>query len=120
MVFHVDAAPISNAALGHGTEEAQRAQERQAASRQHEGLLFDLLLLGFYELLITEVSPHVVNEWVSLLGSKQNVKGFVNALLRKAAITNFDEMAAKLSEGLEEQAALSITTSHPFWIVQKY
>lgn len=119
-----DAAKVTD--LVYGTIRWRGFLEKAIASFSNtpiskiEPKVFDLLLLGFYELLITEVSPHVVNEWVSLLGSKQNVKGFVNALLRKAAITNFDEMASKLSEGLEEQAALSITTSHPLWIVQKY
>ncbi len=76
----------------------------------------ELLRMGIYQLLYMDSVPEnaAVNETVSL--ARQNVKGFVNAILR-----NFIRDGMKIDyRDLTGEARLSIEYSCPKWLVKKW
>lgn len=79
------------------------------------------LRLGAYQLLHTRVPPHsAVNESVALVASYGQMRGLVNALLRKLALAQAEnhlpDPAAELADPI---AALAILTSHPAWLLRR-
>jgi 16S rRNA (cytosine967-C5)-methyltransferase len=74
--------------------------------------------LGLYQLLHLEKIPKysAVNESVALVqrAKKSSAKGFVNALLRRS-----ERLFEEVSYG-DELERLSVETSHPRWLVEKW
>jgi len=83
--------------------------------------LLNALRLGCHQLLQMRVPAHAaISETVELvrrnLGEK--VVGFSNGVLRRVSEKDFDTWLDLLCEGKSEIDRLSITYSHPTWIVQ--
>lgn len=74
--------------------------------------------IGLYQLLFLDRIPEysAVNESVSLIqmSRKTSAKGFVNAILRRAAKEKID------FEFSDEYDRLSLETSHPGWLIEKW
>lgn len=78
------------------------------------------LRIGLYQILFLDKIPvsAAVNESVNLVqhARKTSAKGFVNAVLRKAAREKTDP-AENIDDRLEK---LSVETSHPVWLIEKW
>lgn len=76
------------------------------------------LRLGLYQILFLDRIPEysAVNESVSLvqLAKKTSAKGFVNAVLRRAAKEKIEFTF------LDEVERLSVESSHPRWLIEKW
>ncbi len=74
--------------------------------------------IGLYQILHLEKIPgySAVNESVALVrrAKKSSAKGFVNALLRRAS------NLAKGDEFSDETERISVQTSHPRWLIEKW
>ena len=74
--------------------------------------------IGLYQILHLEKVPgySAVNESVALVqrAKKSSAKGFVNALLRRAS------SLAKVNQFSDEAERVSIQTSHPRWLIEKW
>lgn len=82
-----------------------------------------LLILGTHQLLALSTAQHAaVNEMVALckrLGFSR-AAGLVNAVLRRVSEKTLEEWLEVLTDGLGEGSqALSASTAHPEWIVEK-
>ena len=83
----------------------------------------DLLRLGAYQLLKTRIPAHAaVATTVELSRSTGNDRaaGFINAVLRKVAVRDFDEWCATISAGGSPLGRLAVRYSHPGWIVAAF
>jgi 16S rRNA (cytosine967-C5)-methyltransferase len=77
------------------------------AQRRIEPLLVDVLRLGAYQLLFTDVAAYAaVGETVEL--APKRARGFVNAILRR------------ISEGVPEPTDLATRTAHPEWLIGRW
>jgi len=76
------------------------------------------LQMGLFQLLyLDRIPPHAaVNNSVDLVvrAKKSSARGFVNAILRKA-----DKLAADL-EFVDDLDRISVETSHPRWLIEKW
>jgi 16S rRNA (cytosine967-C5)-methyltransferase len=85
--------------------------------------VLDALRLGSHQLLSMRVPPHAaVSTTVDVVRREIGHKPvhFANALLRKIGQKDLDGWLDTVTEGLDEDAARSIRTSHPEWIVQAF
>lgn len=110
--------------LAHGTLRWQGAYDaiidHLAPGRAIEPAVRDALRLGCHQLLSMRVPDHAaVSTSVDLVKAAvgRRATGFVNAILRRVAERTLDDWVVELTDGLPPDAALSIRTSHPEWIV---
>jgi 16S rRNA (cytosine967-C5)-methyltransferase len=85
--------------------------------------VLDLLRLGAYQGLRTRVPPHAaVATTVDLAHSVGHGRaaGFVNAVLRRVVVRDWDGWAAELTAGAGPVRSLAVRTAHPEWIVQAF
>jgi 16S rRNA (cytosine967-C5)-methyltransferase len=85
--------------------------------------VLDALRLGTHQLLSMRVPPHAaVSTTVDVVRREIGHKPvhFANALLRKIGQKDLDGWLDTVTEGLDEDAARAIRTSHPEWIVQAF
>lgn len=89
-----------------------------SGGKKIEPVIRIILELGLYQLLFLDKIPaySAINESVNLavVAKKISAKGFVNAILRRATREKFNP---KFSDDIEK---LSILTSHPRWLVEKW
>ena len=80
-----------------------------------------ILRLGLYQLrFLSRVPPSAaVNESVNLAGvaRKRSAGGFINAVLRNAAVDKSYDPASDITEPVER---LSVETSHPTWLIERW
>lgn len=80
-----------------------------------------ILRLGMYQLrFLSRVPPSAaVNESVNLAGvaRKRSAGGFINAVLRKAAVDKSYDPTSDINEPVER---LSVETSHPPWLIERW
>ena len=91
--------------------------------RAIEPAVMDALRLGAHQLLSMRVPDHAaVSTTVDLVRSVAGARavGFANAVLRRAAERDLDDWVELVTQGLDPDAALSIRTSHPVWIVRAF
>ena len=91
-----------------------------APGRTIEPAVRDVLRLGCHQILSMRVPDHAaVSTSVDLVKSAvgHRATGFTNAILRRVAARPLDDWLAELTAGLAADAALSVRTSHPEWIV---
>ena len=78
------------------------------AKRKVDAGLVDVLRVGAYQLLFTDVAPYAaVAETVDL--APKYARGFVNAVLRRVA-----------EKGLPDPRDLATRTAHPAWLVERW
>ncbi len=78
------------------------------AARHIEPEILDILRLGAYQLLFTDVAPYAaVGETVEL--APRRARGFVNAILRRIA-----------SGEVREPASVATRTAHPDWLIDRW
>ncbi len=115
--------------LGYGTLRAQgtldeilaRATDRELA--EVEPGVLDLLRLGAYQALRTRVPSHAaVATTVDLAHAVGHGRagGFVNAILRKVTVRDWNTWADELSAGGSRRRSLAVHTAHPEWIVDAF
>lgn len=83
--------------------------------------LIPILRMGCYELLFGKTTKEIlVSEWVNeAFGQCGNsVKGFSNAVLRRASERNFTQWQEKIAEDFLNRT--DILWSHPDWIIEKF
>lgn len=112
--------------LVHGTVRRQGTYDAIIGQVASKGLgsidppVLDALRLGTHQLLNMRVPPHAaVSETVDLVRREIGHKPvhFANALLRKIGQKDLDGWLEVVTAGLEGDAARSVRTSHPVWIV---
>ena len=112
--------------LVHGTVRRQGTYDAIIGHVASKGLgsidapVLDALRLGTHQLLNMRVPAHAaVSETVDLVRREIGHKPvhFANALLRKIGQKDLDGWLAVITDGLEGDAARSVRTSHPLWIV---
>jgi len=94
-----------------------------ASGRSIEPAVRDALRLGCHQLLSMRVPDHAaVSTTVELAKSAvgHRATGFTNAILRRVAGRPLDAWLAEVTDGLAPDAALSVRTSHPEWIVAAF
>jgi 16S rRNA (cytosine967-C5)-methyltransferase len=115
--------------LAYGTLRAQGTLDeilRSCSSRELadiEPAVLDLLRLGAYQLLKTRIPAHAaVATTVDLTRSSGNGRsaGFVNAVLRKVSVRDFDSWCGRIGSGASALGQLAIRYSHPGWIVSAF
>src|SRR5690606_8077227 len=77
--------------------------------------------MGLHQLLSTRIADHAaVSETIEALrrAGGGRASGLVNAVLRRAAEQDRDAWIAQLTQDLPVDEVLSLTTSHPAWIVR--
>ncbi len=83
----------------------------------------DVLRIGTYQLLRTRIPSHAaVASTVDLARAvgQQRAAGFVNAVLRRVAQSDWNAWTAQLTRGAGETRRLAVTTAHPVWIVDAF
>ena len=112
--------------LVHGTVRRQGTYDAIIGHVASKGLgsidppVLDALRLGTHQLLNMRVPAHAaVSETVDLVRREIGHKPvhFANALLRKIGQKDLDGWLDVITAGLEGDAARSVRTSHPLWIV---
>jgi 16S rRNA (cytosine967-C5)-methyltransferase len=110
--------------LAHGTLRWQGTYDalidRLTPGRTIEPAVRDVLRLGCHQILSMRIPDHAaVSTSVDLVKSAvgHRATGFTNAILRRVAAHPLDHWIAELTTGLTGDAALSVRTSHPEWIV---
>lgn len=112
--------------LVHGTVRRQGTYDAIIGHVASKGLgsidppVLDALRLGTHQLLNMRVPAHAaVSETVDLVRREIGHKPvhFANALLRKIGQKDLDGWLEVVTAGLEGDAARSVRTSHPLWIV---
>ena len=99
-----------------------RFTKRKLAQLDLEVIL--ALRLGLYQLnFLTRIPPHAaINEAVNLvkLQKKYSAAPMVNAVLRAAQRTGKDELARLITTIPDPLEKLSVETSHPSWLLQRW
>ena len=110
--------------LTHGTLRWQGTYDalidHLTPGRTIEPAVRDVLRLGCHQLLSMRVPDHAaVSTSVDLAKSAvgHRATGFTNAILRRVAARPLDDWLTELTTGLDGDAALSVRTSHPAWII---
>ncbi len=90
-----------------------------ADSRQIDEEVRTALRLGLHQLFRMRIPSHAaINETVELIkGVAPRAAGFANAILRNADRRGLDELLMTITKGLAPLSRLSITYSHPEWVV---
>jgi 16S rRNA (cytosine967-C5)-methyltransferase len=82
-----------------------------------------VLVLGIHQLLDMRVPPHAaINESVNLAKSRasKGSVGFINAVLRKISTADRETWLKAVTSGLTHDEKLSVTYSHPVWIIKAF
>jgi 16S rRNA (cytosine967-C5)-methyltransferase len=110
--------------LAHGTLRWQGTYDalidHLTPGRTIEPAVRDVLRLGCHQILSMRIPDHAaVSTSVDLVKSAvgHRAAGFTNAILRRVAAHPLEDWLAELTTGLTVDAALSVRTSHPEWIV---
>jgi 16S rRNA (cytosine967-C5)-methyltransferase len=85
--------------------------------------VLDALRLGAHQLLSMRVAAHAaVSTTVDVVRREVGHKPvhFANALLRAIGKRDLDAWLDVVTAGLDDEAAISVRTSHPVWIVQAF
>ena len=83
--------------------------------------VLDLLRLATYELVVRRDPPHIINEWVNLANRRfRRAAGFVNATLRAVSRRTPEEWRSKVTDNTTEVRDLSVSYSHPEWMVREF
>ncbi len=85
--------------------------------------VLDVLRLGTHQLLGMRIPSHAaVSTSVDLVRREVGHKpvGFTNAVLRRIATRDLDTWLDTVTKGLTADAALSVRSSHPSWIVEAF
>jgi 16S rRNA (cytosine967-C5)-methyltransferase len=115
--------------LGYGSLRARGVLDevlRRCSSRELveiEPAVLDLLRLGAYQLLKTRIPTHAaVATTVDLSRATGNGRaaGFVNAVLRRVAVRDFDGWCAEIGANASPHGRLALRYSHPGWIVEAF
>jgi 16S rRNA (cytosine967-C5)-methyltransferase len=115
--------------LSHGTLRRRGTYDAILGRLSRQGIdgidppVLDALRLGVHQLLGMRVPAHAaVSTTVDLVRRTSGHKpvGFANALLRRVGERDLDTWIADLTSGLDEDESLSISTSHPVWIVRAF
>ena len=83
--------------------------------------ILDVLRMGSYQLLAMRVPPHAAvatSVELSKRVTRNNASGLVNAVLRKVDAHDREAWTSIVQQGLDADAALAVTTSHPQWQVR--
>jgi len=83
----------------------------------------DLLRLGAYQLLRTRIPAHAaVATTVELSRATGNGRaaGFLNAVLRKVSVSDWDGWTAQLAQGGTALRRIALRTAHPEWIAAAF
>jgi 16S rRNA (cytosine967-C5)-methyltransferase len=116
--------------LAFGTIRSQLLYERiieSASAREVKSIdpkALILILLGTHQLLGMRVPAHAaINETVNLAKAKtsKSVVGFINAVLRRVSEKTREDWIEKVVKSVDStDERLSITHSHPLWIVRAF
>jgi len=85
--------------------------------------VLDLLRLGSYQALRTRIPPHAaVATTVDLARATGNARaaGFLNAVLRKVSVSDWDTWTRRLGSGRSALGQLALRTAHPDWIAAAF
>jgi len=88
-----------------------------------DGPVLDVLRLGAYQALRTRIPPHAaVATTVDLARATGNgrASGFVNAVLRRVARSDWDAWADRLTAEASPLRRLAVRTAHPEWIAAAF
>ncbi|HEY3713635.1 MAG TPA: transcription antitermination factor NusB [Jatrophihabitantaceae bacterium] len=88
-----------------------------------DGPVLDVLRLGAYQALRTRIPPHAaVATTVDLARATGNgrASGFVNAVLRRVARSDWDAWADRLTAEATPLRRLAVRTAHPEWIAAAF
>jgi len=99
----------------------EQASSRELAAIEPAAQL--VLLLGAHQLLDMRVPVHAaINETVNLAKAKasKGSVGFVNAILRRISVKSKMDWTDLLTAKLGDLQSLSISFSHPLWIVNAF
>jgi 16S rRNA (cytosine967-C5)-methyltransferase len=83
----------------------------------------DLLRLGAYQLLRTRIPPHAaVDTTIELARSAGlgRASGFVNAVLRRVARSDWTQWTEQLARGGGPLRQLAVRTAHPEWVAEAF
>ena len=83
----------------------------------------DLLRLGAYQLLRTRIPPHAAVDTTIELGRATGLgraSGFVNAVLRRVARSDWTQWTDQLARGGGPLRHLALRTAHPEWIAEAF
>ena len=115
--------------LVHGTVRRQGTYDAVIDRVASQGIgsidppVLDALRLGAHQLLSMRVPAHAaVSTTVDVVRSEVGHKPvhFTNALLRSIGKRDLDGWLETITEGLADDEAISIRTSHPVWIVRAF
>jgi 16S rRNA (cytosine967-C5)-methyltransferase len=85
--------------------------------------VLDLLRLGAYQLLRTRIPAHAaVATTVELSRATGNGRaaGFLNAVLRKVSVSDWDGWTARLAQGGTALRRIALRSAHPEWIAAAF
>jgi 16S rRNA (cytosine967-C5)-methyltransferase len=107
---------------GRGTYDPIVAACADRPLAQVDAAVLDALRLGAHQLLAMRVPPHAaVSATVDVVRADigQGAAGFANAVLRRVAEHDLETWVSRiLPQGVPEDERLSVTLSHPVWIVR--
>ncbi|MEO8889473.1 MAG: transcription antitermination factor NusB [Jatrophihabitantaceae bacterium] len=115
--------------LGYGTLRASGTLDEIVATcldrpfDEVQAEVQDLLRLGSYQILRTRIPAHAaVTTTVDLARATGNGRaaGFLNAVLRKVAVSDWDGWTDRLAEGAPDLRRLALRTAHPQWIAEAF
>jgi 16S rRNA (cytosine967-C5)-methyltransferase len=115
--------------LGYGTLRASGTLDEMIAACLDRPLadvqpaVLDLLRLGAYQALRTRIPSHAaVATTVDLARATGNGRaaGFLNAVLRRIAASDWDAWTDRLATGASPLRRLSLRTAHPEWIAAAF
>ncbi|MGH8963466.1 MAG: RsmB/NOP family class I SAM-dependent RNA methyltransferase [Jatrophihabitantaceae bacterium] len=115
--------------LGYGTLRARGTLDEIVAAcldrpfAEVQAEVQDLLRLGAYQALRTRIPPHAaVATTVDLARASGNVRaaGFVNAVLRKVAESDWDSWIDRLATDDPPIRRVALRTAHPQWIAEAF
>jgi 16S rRNA (cytosine967-C5)-methyltransferase len=115
--------------LGYGTVRATGTLDEVIAGcvdrplTDVEPAVLDLLRLGTYQLLRTRIPRHAaVATTVDLARATDNGRaaGFLNAVLRKIAVDDWQGWTDRLAAGASPLRALALRSAHPEWVAAAF
>jgi 16S rRNA (cytosine967-C5)-methyltransferase len=112
--------------LGYGTLRAQGTLDEvidACTDRRVDPPVRDLLRIGAYQALRTRIPSHAaVATTVDLAraAGQERAAGFVNAVMRRIAQSDWTTWTTQLARGGSEQRRLAVQTAHPEWIVSAF
>lgn len=83
--------------------------------------VLDILRVGTHQWIALATPAHAVVDESAQLARRRTSRGsvgFVNAVMRRVTEKSSDEWVAEVTEGLNEDDTLAVSSSHPAWIVR--